>query len=331
MAETVNISEIASAVAKDIFRPFRWFMHPKRDDNFACVNEAHLKRGGKPKLSHPGDVVFSYDDPYLGKRVYFHTDLKSYASDSISLTALRAAFKSLAMTVECARESEEWRLKYGVDSSQPHEVRGLLFVHNHDGKHQQAFGDLVEKLDPQTLQVGPGVILAFLGPDDIQRLWTIANDIKRLIADEELDKDFTFFYPDLVLRRRQGELWDQPATLEYLTGPFIFIRTRKATHADSGYVIYYNRRGSCYEEFEYFLDCLSRYQLLDSDEKIRIRFVDSNADPEIKTIFATAAHRYAKAWGFDPAREKILEGIQVDRVTYVTNNYQAGDIGWRGS
>ena len=139
MSETVNIAEIAVKISKDIFKHFLWEIHPKRDDNFKCNNPEHLGDGKKPKETHPGDAVFFYDDPYLGKRIYLHTDLKSYAKDSITSTSLRKAFKSLCMTVECANESPEWRNKYSVDPSEPHEVRGMLFIHNHDNGYDKLF------------------------------------------------------------------------------------------------------------------------------------------------------------------------------------------------
>ena len=63
MGETKNIGEIADVLSRDIFRHFLWNTHPKSDDNFDCTNEKHLGEGGKPKSTHPGDVVFFYQDP----------------------------------------------------------------------------------------------------------------------------------------------------------------------------------------------------------------------------------------------------------------------------
>ncbi len=273
--------------------------------------------------------MFFYDDPYLGRRVYLHTDLKSYAADSITSTRLRGAFKSLCMTIECARESSEWRKKYSVDLSEPHEVRGMLFIHNHDNGYEKPFYEAVEKMDLQGLPVAPGTLLHFLGPHDIQRLYSIGNDIIRLRAGDELPKDYTFFYPDLVMSRRQGDVWGQAATIESLTGPYIIIKHGPADQHDAGYVIYYNRPGESPEEFEYFLDSLSRYQMLESSEKIRIRVTSGDIIDDLKSVFQSAKKKYAKAWGFDPAREAILDQIEIDRVTSVTSTYNPGDMGWR--
>lgn len=329
MAETANIAEIAAKISKDIFKHFLWETHQKRDDNFKCTNDKHLGDGSKPKSSHPGDVVFFYEDPYLGKRIYLHTDLKSYAVDSINATTLRGAFKSLCMTVECAKESSEWRKKYSVDASEPHEVRGMLFIHNHDNGYDKPFYEAIDRIDLQALPVAPGSLLHFLGPHDIQRLYSIGNDIIRLRVEGELPDDYTFYYPDLVMSRRQGDVWGQPATVESLTGPYIIIKHRSVDTYGRGYVIYYNRPGNCPEEFEYFLDSLSRYQMLESGEKIRVRITNGDAIDDLKSVFQMAKKKYAKAWGFDPAREAILDQIEIDRITSVTSTYNPGDMGWR--
>jgi hypothetical protein len=329
MAETQNIGEIAVKISKDIFKHFLWETHPKRDDNFKCHNEKHTGEKGKPKLTHPGDVVFSYEDPYLGKQIYLHTDLKSYAAGSITPTTLRSALKSLCMTIECAKESSDWRLKYSVDASELHEVRGMLFIHNHDNGYEKSFYEAIDKVDIQNLPVSPGSLLHFLGPYDIQRLYSIGNDIMRLKSEDELPKKYTFYYPDLVMSRRQGDVWNQPAMIESLTGPYLIIKHGEADKCTSGYVIYYNRPGDSPEEFEYFLDTLSRYQMLESGEKIRIRVTGSNTIEDLKSVFQMAKKKYVKAWGFDQTRAAILDNIDIDRITNVTSTYNPGDMGWR--
>lgn len=329
MAETINTSEIAPLISKDIFSRFLWKTHPKRDDNFTCTNDEHKGDGGKKKATHPGDAVFFYEDPYLGKTVYLHTDFKSYGAESITTTRLRAAFKSLCMTVECARESAEWRQKYSVDESQRHEVRGLLFVHNHDGKYEESFDDAIDRIDLPMLPVAPGTIIHFLGPSDIQRLYNIANDLLRLVALEELPKIYSFYYPDMVINRRQGDVWEQPATIESLTGPYLIIKHGSTASCDAGYLIYYNRPASSPEELEYFLDSLSRYQMLESGECIRIRVTNSDSGHDLKSVFQTAKNKYVKAWGFDHAREIILNQINIERITCMTNTYDPGDMGWK--
>lgn len=327
MGETGNKAEVAQRLSKDIFKHFKWHIHPKKDDNFDCVNEEHVGSAGKPKREHPTDVVFSYDDPYLGVRVNLLSDLKSYSADTITHTKIRSALKSLAMSVECAGVSAQWRMKFSVVETEQNEVRGLLFVHNSDKQYRKLFYDELKKVHTDTLPIAANTILHYLGPDDIQRLFTIANDIIRLRQGGDLSEKYTFYCPDLVLHRRQGDVWDQAATIESLCGPFLIIKHRH--QSTSGYVIYYNRPGSTSEEFEYLLDCFSRFQMLDSNETILIRVVSAEADGDLKSRFELATRKYARAWGFEPAREAILQNIEIERVTAVADNYDPGDMGWR--
>ncbi len=329
MSETINIAEVAARISKDIFKYFNWEVHPKTDDNFKCANEDHTSDAGTPKLTHPADVVFYYEDPYLGKKIYLHTDLKSYKADSITSTKLRGAFKSMCMTVECAKESADWRAKYSIDSDEQHEVRGMLFIHNHDSEYQKSFYDAIDRIDLYGLPISPGSILHFLGPHDIQRLYSVTNDILRLRGLGEVPKEYTFYYPDLVMNRRQGDVWGQPATIESLTGPYLIIRHKEADNCTPGYLIYYNRDGDSPEEFEYLLDTLSRYQMLESGEKIKIRVTSTDSTDDLKSVFHLAKKKYVKAWGFDPNREALLDKIEIERITSVTATYNPGDMGWR--
>jgi hypothetical protein len=336
VAETINIAEIAQKLSKDIFKHFLWSTHNKHDDNFKCTNPEHKSDGtkgegndGKPKATHPGDLVFFYSDPYAGKTVYLHTDLKSYSKKSITTTKLRGAFKSLSMTVACAQESNYWRETYSVPDDEAHEVRGLLFVHNHDHEFVQSFANAIAKIDLQNLPLSAGALIHFLGPSDIQRLYSIGNDIIRLQNGNDLPKDYTYHYPDLVMVRRHGDGTKQAATIESLTGPYLILKHGEAENCAAGYLIYYNRSGKTSEEFEYFLDCLSRYQMLEGDHVIRIRVTDSASIDGLKTVFQMAKNKYVRAWGFDHARKSILDKINIDRITAVTNTYSPGDMGWR--
>lgn len=326
--ERGNIAEIASRISKDIFKSFGWHRHPRSDENFSCVIDEHGKGGGSPRGTHPTDVVFSYKDPYLGKDVHLLTDLKSYAKDTITHSKLRSAIKSLVATVECAKSSSEWRTKFAIDEQSDHEVRGMLFVHNHDNGYEKNFYEALEKVNVQTLPIKPPEIIHFLGPRDIQRLYTTANDIKRLKGEAELPEDYTFYYPDLVMRMRRGDQWDQTATFETLCGPFIIIRHKEAKETASGFLIYYNRPGDCSEEFEYLLSCFARFQMLESEERIRIRVTDPAANSDLKSHFDLAIKRCVRAWGFDDAREKTLRRIEVERLPAIVANYNPGDMGW---
>lgn len=330
MGETNNISEVAAKISKDIFRHFGWHKNHKHDDNFECVNSDHLTESGEAsKKLHPGDVVFHYVDPYTQKRVFLHTDLKSYGAKSITHRKIRTALTSLCMTIECANESEDWHSKYLINDDLPHEVRGLLFVHNHDNQSTDEFEKALSKVDTSTLPLAKRQIIHTVGPTDIQRLYTIVNDIARLKSDDELPKDYSFHYPDLVLHKRLGNPASQAATIELLASPFITLLHESCGDVRSGYVIYYNRDGATPAEFEYLLDYLSRFQMLDAKINIRIRVTSPRAPNDLKTIFERACAHYVKLWGFDPYRKSLVDSISIDRTTTVNSNYNPGDAGWK--
>lgn len=331
MAETVNIGEIANRLSDDIFKFFLWKSHPRRDENFKCVSPEHLTSGSKPrqKDTHPADVIFFYEDPYLGRRIYLHTDLKSYGKDSVGTVKLRAAIESLSMSVECAKVSSQWRSIYSVPNDQQFDIRGLLFVHNHDNKYSGDFQKAVDSTDLSTIPIAPHVYVHFLGPSDISRLFTIANDIMRLQHEKTLPESYSFYYPDLVMWRRQGDVWDQAATIETLTAPYFIMKYQSREKSPSGYLIYYNRRGETPDEFVYFLDSLSRYQMLEPEELIRVRIVHIDPHPDIQSNFKSAINKYARAWGFDASRLNVLENIDLRPVTAVASTYTAPFIGWR--
>ena len=131
------------------------------------------------------------------------------------------------------------------------------------------------------------------------------------------------------MSRRQGDVWEQPATVEILTSPYVILKHLATTEQSAGYVIYHNAPASCPEEFEYFLDSLSRFQMLESGERILLRLTHPDTPNDVKSIFLTAQRKYVKAWGFDPAREAILSRIEVERITSITSTYNPGDMGWR--
>jgi hypothetical protein len=353
MSETVNIGVIAERISEEIFKFFGWKAHERQNDNFPCTNpshtikpkvprpskallskktasKAHIKvPEAKPKLTHPGDVVFNYFDPYLKARIYLHTDLKSYAKDSISVQKMRTAFESLAMTVDCARQSSHWREKYSVPSDEKYFVRGLLFVHNHDGQYHDKFDKVVASTNIGTISIAPNVYIHFLGPHDIARLYTIVNDVIRLQHQQMLPMKYSFYHPDLVLVHRQGDIYEQPATIENLTAPYFIIVYEQGPKSPPGYLVYYNRGGKSVEEFQYFLDSLSRFQMLEDNKSIRIRMVSKDIAENWQSNFKSAKERYAKEWGFDQSRVRVLDAIVISTVTAVASAWSAPDFGWR--
>lgn len=329
MSETVNIAEISNRLSADIFKTFKWRLHPLHDTNFDCQNEKHVGTDEKPKKTHPCDAVFHYQDPYSGKTIFLHTDLKCYKKKTLKEGKLREALRSMCLAVECAQESEDWRTKFSVDTSEQHEIRGLLFVHCHDAQNPGLFAQAFAGINTGALPIAAGTTICFLAPPDILRLLSIAQDIKVLLGEKRISEKHTFFYPDLITVRRQGDRWSQPATIESMTGPFMILESQQSENISGKKVIYYNRPGSSALEFEYFLDSLSRYQLLESDEEIMIRIASSRADENFKNNFEQAKNRYAKAWGFEPSRSAILEKIELTQIPTFASTYTPGWMGWR--
>lgn len=107
MAETANIAAIAEKLSGELFAEFFWKRTGPMNENWACEKSEHHK-----VKTHPSDVVFYYDEPYTNQRTYVNCDLKSYATSSITTSALRGAVESLTKQVACAEISEEWRTKY---------------------------------------------------------------------------------------------------------------------------------------------------------------------------------------------------------------------------
>jgi hypothetical protein len=69
--------------------------------------------------------------------------------------------------------------------------------------------------------------------------------------------------------------------------------------------------------------------MLESGQRIRVRVTKSGAISDLKSVFEKAKRKYAKAWGFDPARVALLDEVKIDRITNVTSTYNPGDMGWR--
>lgn len=336
MAETENISHIASKVANDIFRVFHWDAHPQRNANFECVFDHHITEKEKKKITHPADVVFHYLDPYLHQRVYLHTDLKSYKKTSIKQTKIREALKSLAMTVECARASPDWTKKFSAVENEPHDIRGLLFVVNHDGKAQGEFSHYLRGIAKANLPIAKNQLLHILGPVEINRLYAIATDIRLLKEEKKLSERYRFFYPDLTLWKR-GTADDQrvAATIETLLSPYFIITHDSIKDEKSGSlifqagsIVFYAREGKTVEEFVYLLDSLLRYQLVNSGSQIRIRMSSPERVAEYQNNFLKAKARYCKEWGFDENRQAEIEAITIDAIQTAHHNYSPDEIGW---
>lgn len=320
-----------------MLRVFHWETLCQEDSNFDCVLDTHHTPKGKKKLTHPCDVIFHYVDPYLNKRIYLHTDLKSYSKSSLKIGKIREALRSLAMTVECAHVSPSWRKLYSLDDHEPYEIRGLLFIANHDNKAPEAFAEQLAKIATTNVEIAKSQTLHVLGPKNISDLFSIATDIKLAIADRQLSPMYRFFYPDLTLwKRKTADDQRIGATIETLLSPYFILRHEAVRDEkdDSivqrpGSLVYYSRKGDTVEEFMYLLDSLLRYQLVNAKEQVRIRVFNRDRSPLIKNNFEKAKERYCRNWGFDGEREAEIKLITIDSIAKIEPNYCPDEIGWK--
>jgi hypothetical protein len=336
VAETANIAEIAKKILNDIFGVFFWELRPIEDTNFECVLDEHKTLSGKDKATHPCDVLFHYIDPYLNKTVYLHTDLKSYSKKSLQQKKIRESLNSLSMTLACAHVSQAWRDKYPKDDKDSYEIRGLLFVANHDGKAPLDFNNQLNKISTNNLSLAKSQILHVLGPRQISDLYSVAADIKLSIHDKKLSQRYRFFYPDLTLwKRRVADDVRTAATVETLLSPYFILKHDAvkdevgSTVLYPGSLIYYSRAGNTIDEFVYLLDSLLRYQLVKANEIIRIRIFNPEKAANFKSNFDKAKVKYCKTWGFESTRAEEINAITIDSITQLCPNYSPDEIGWK--
>ncbi len=308
MAETGNISEIAEILSNDVFSRFLWNNTGGWNQNWKCIKDDHVvvtrtrktkedagqldERGEesttissksnsekdgiviKRILTHPSDVVFYYDEPYSSSRTYINADLKSYKKGSIKSSAIVAAIKNLALTLECAELSEEWQAKF-VHEQKSYRIVGLLFVYNHDGEYDSDFDDILAKVNEDTLKIPRDSRIFVLGPRDIRWLDNVRLDMLMLYGKHRLPHEdrWSFYYPDLI-RRKKIQVSARAATLEMLTGPWIILSYPAYDARPAGYIVYFRGKGRHSEEFLYLIDYLIHFQMVKQGIAIEIRTFD---------------------------------------------------------
>jgi hypothetical protein len=360
VAETSNISKIAEILANDLFSRFLWYESGGWNQNWACVRDDHVtpkkkkkKQNDPPKgdggfqtrrtegnphgtddneaqvqkvLTHPSDVVFYYDEPYSLTRTYINTDLKSYKKGSITARVIAAAVQNLALTLECAEVSDEWREKF-VHEKKPFRIVGLLFIYNHDGEYDAGFDDLLANVNHGTLRIPTNSRIVVLGPRDIRWLDNVRYDIVSLRGMERLPHEdhCSYVYPDLV-RKKKLQLSARAATLEMLTGPWIILSYRKETIDPAGYVIYFRGLGKHTEEFLYLLDHLQHYQMVKPGLRISVRAFD--ADPNAPALFKRAVDEYIENYEGDYSElAALLRSIEYEIIPQVKSQFSLVKIG----
>jgi hypothetical protein len=364
VGETSNISKIAEILATELFSRFLWNDTGGWNQSWKCVKEDHVveKRIRKKKsdagnpgstanseeggsasegsqtaehtlekikvLNHPSDVVFYYDEPYSVHRTYVNTDLKSYKKGSITSTAIGGAVQSLALTLECAELSEEWKEKF-VHEEKSYRIVGLLFIYNHDGEYDSGFDDLLAKVNQEKLKMPRNSRIFVLGPRDIRWLDNVQLDILMLYGNHVLPHmdRCSFYYPDLV-RRKKIQVGARAAILEMLTGPWIILSYPANGGNPPGYVVYFRGLGKYAEEFLYLLDHLMHYQMVKQGTAISIRTFD--ADENAPAHFKRAVDEYIENYdGQGSAFATLLRKISFDLMPQIKSQFSQVSIGMK--
>lgn len=328
MAETVHIAQMAEKLSDELFAEFFWTKVGSTNQNWPCENKEH-----HDVETHPSDVVFFYDEPYSQVRTYINCDLKSYAKDSITRSAIRGAVESLAKQVACAEKSDEWRKLYVHDHVSP-EICGLLFVYNHDGEYDKNFSNLLNSVKIEKLDLPKNAKLVVLGPEDIFWLDNVRYEIRQMRGSSGSDRlpdaeHCQYFYPQLVRKANVQVEKARAATLEMLTAPWIILEYKKPKSGDRrGVVVFYRRNGSTTQEFMYLIDYLRHYQVLGEDTDVLIKTLDTV--PTAHATFQKAVQQYIEEMSdgnADNDLSTLVKAIKYSKMTQVISTFSSIELG----
>lgn len=323
MSETKHISAMAEKVADNLFSIFKWKRKVASDHSWDC--DSPDEHGGKK--DHPSDCVFYYRDPYDDEVKYINTDLKSYAKGSITKEQINKAVHSLSYATNCAPYNENWKKLFNPIGK--FSVLGMLFVYNHCGSYNGDFNDIVAEIDSESNHLDNGKMVSILSPYKITTLNSIASDMKVMIGNDELPRQnkFSFYHPnEMLIKNHFDDDYSEPATINVLTSPWIIVKHADCEKEKAGYLIYYTKDGSEQEEFEYFIDALSYYQIIDNTNNVRIKLTQKNSYAALNLL--NAISKYYKALGRDDEEAIALANTMVkgtiDRVNPQFSSIEIG-------
>lgn len=328
MAETVNVSVMAEKISSEIFSKFGWVISGPTNVNTPCVKVDDHQKKSSP--THPTDVTFTYEDPYEKERVYLLTDLKSYATGSITEDSIKKALNDLAKSVDCANVSDQWRDTF-TNPAESYQIHGLLFIYNHDAGFDRDFENILKACRSNNLKIPYDRRLYVIGPSRIEYLLSIVNDIEREQGKQNLphwDK-IPILYPDRITKlttKREANA----ATIELLLGPILLIpysfdvEKDKTKVRKEGVHFYYEGPGARFEEFTFIFDFCFKHQLVGSGMKISLRL--PNANEKAAKHFDTAKEVFASAYYKGQAIPR-LEQFEIIPVTRAIEKFQPGQIG----
>ena len=176
-------------------------------------------------------------------------------------------------------------------------------------------------------------------PSLITYMMTIVSDLSEMISSKTFPTDdYGFYYPQLTFHKVLVSDKYLPATIDLIASPFMIIKHgdvitynskgESTTNYRDGFVVYYNRSGDSDIEFLYLLDTLSKYQILDGKNRIRIRLTHPRKCSSAKSNFRRAIEKYAHDWGYDEDGIIILESIDFYSVPIAKEFYCTEEISW---
>lgn len=323
MAETVNTSVIADLVFNELFSVLGWKVHGPKNTSWDCTKRHKYN----PPLhgKHSTDAVFYYDDPYLASRIFVNLDFKSYAKSSLETIDITANAQRLANTVECANRSLDFQSKFHTPDESGQTV-GMLFIHNHDNDYDASkFRSVMRRLPPDSIDIQRGRRLAIVGPDAIDYIASVVNDIQVTRSKLPTHKS-SFYYPHLVQRKAVN---DVAVSIESLLGPWQIVRYDGVLEGrpDTQYHMYIRSSGATSIEFEYLIDFMFTYQLLDRMSKVVLKLTNASQDASIKLDNAKTmcVGRYN---GLAELHARLTQ-VSFQRVHKITMKYSEYDIGMR--
>ncbi|NCF08020.1 hypothetical protein [Kosakonia sp. MH5] len=273
MSETKHISEMAEKVANNLFSIFKWNRKIVSDHSWGC--DSPEEHGGKK--DHPSDCVFYYRDPYDNEIKYINTDLKSYAKGSITKEQVNKAVDSLSYATNCASSNKNWKKLFKPEGNWS--VIGMLFVYNHCGGYNGNFSEIIKEIGIEHNHLASEKLIYIFSPSKINVLNSIANDIRVMIGNGELPSKnkFSFFHPnEILIKNHFDHDYSEPATINVLSSPWIIIKHADCENEKAGYLIYYTKDGAEDDEFDYFIDALSYYQIINNTSNVRIKLTKKN-------------------------------------------------------
>ncbi|WIM85075.1 hypothetical protein QP020_03375 [Gallibacterium anatis] len=299
--------------------------------NFSCVKcepkDEEGKQSGrvyhKNHGTHPVDGVFYYKDPYLGKYIYLNTDFKSYAAQTINKNKIKSCLVSLAETISCANVSEEWKNKFCCIEADI-EVRGLIFLYNHDYSYEKNIEDILSSISISDIHIDNEQYIHFLDPLTINRIYSMIRDIESFNF-----RHYSFHYPNKRLSK--NVISNQinpplPCTIESLHSPYIIIQYQ-SMEGENGYLIYYNELGKTKQEFLYFLDYITGVQIY-FDKNLIIKATSQSLDDNATSNFEMAKQEYLMQWNYSDVIVENLKNLELEVVDQVIPSFITRIQGW---